>query len=76
MALWPMLPAMAKETKADGVAVSWLTPAEAAKRLGFTTKTLARRSDDGTIRAHRVGDRGHRRYREQDIDALTGEGEQ
>jgi excisionase family DNA binding protein len=47
----------------------WLTPAEAAERVGLSTRTLERYVKAGDLKAAlTVG--GHRRYRASDIDAL------
>lgn len=55
---------------------TWLTASEAAARLGVSAATLRRHAEAGTVPSFRLGDNGQRRYREQDIAALTGEGEQ
>ncbi len=51
----------------------WLTPSQAAARLGMHVRTLTRHADAGHIPAYRVSPDSHRRYRAEDIAAFTGD---
>jgi excisionase family DNA binding protein len=46
-----------------------LAPREAAEFLGVHTNTLRRWSDMGLLESHRIGNRGHRRFRYKDLVA-------
>ena len=54
----------------ESVAPVMLTPEQAARRLGVSSRSLARWSREGLIKTV-VLPSGHRRYRVEDIDALT-----
>lgn len=45
-----------------------LTASEVAERLHVHINTIRRWSNNGVITAYRIGPRGDRRFREQDID--------
>lgn len=61
---------------ADGAAPDQLIrPAEAARRLGVTTTTLARWADLGLIGAQR-GPTGVRRYRASEVDRFAATAQQ
>jgi len=47
-----------------------LTPAQAAELLNVHVNTLRRWSNNGILEAYRIGPRGDRRLRRQDIDNL------
>lgn len=47
-----------------------LTPHDVARRLGISTRTVARWTEQGRLRAQ-VLPNGHRRYRVEDVDALV-----
>ena len=49
--------------------ISYLSPQEAAKRLGVTIRTLHRWEEMGKIKSSRTPG-GHRRYRAEEIDDL------
>lgn len=49
---------------------SLLTIREAANLLGVHPETLRRWDNDAKLKAIRVGKRGHRRYRQEDIKEL------
>lgn len=48
----------------------WLTPAEAARRCGVTTRTLRTWEKTGRITGTILTPTGHRRYNEATINAL------
>lgn len=52
-----------------------LTPGETASLLGIHTNTLRRWSDNGVIRAYRIGQRRDRRFQREDVDAFLRKGE-
>jgi len=47
-----------------------LTISKAAVLLGVSPATLRRFANSNQIKAYRVGDRGHRRFRKRDVLAL------
>jgi excisionase family DNA binding protein len=47
-----------------------LTMREATRLLNVHGNTLRRWADDGVIKAYRLGPRGERRFKREDIDAL------
>ena len=47
-----------------------LTIREAAQIFGVHIETLRRWDRDGKLRAVRIGERGHRRYKREEIAAL------
>jgi excisionase family DNA binding protein len=49
--------------------ITWLTPHEAARRLGVTVRTLHRWEAEGRISTVRTPT-NHRRYDQSDVDAL------
>lgn len=49
---------------------------EASKILGVHGNTLRRWSDQGIITAYRIGSRGDRRFRREDVDVLLVEATQ
>lgn len=51
------------------IPVTWLTPLEAAKRLGVTVRTLHRWEAEGRITSVRTPT-NHRRYDQSAVDAL------
>jgi excisionase family DNA binding protein len=57
----------------DGVEARWLTINEACKLLGVDQSTLRRWSDAGKVPVFRTPG-GHRRYAEDDLRALLGDG--
>lgn len=48
-----------------------LTVGDVAEQLGVTVKTIRVWADSGQLPHLRVG-KGHRRFRQADIDAITG----
>jgi excisionase family DNA binding protein len=46
---------------------------EVARILGLHPNTVRRWSDKGRIKSYRMGDRGDRRYRREDIDRFLNE---
>jgi len=51
-----------------------LTVGDVASLLGIHSNTVRRGEDKGVLRAYRVGSRGDRRFRREDINSfLTGE---
>lgn len=52
---------------------TYLTPAQAAKRLGVSARTLWRYQEAGRIEPVRLPS-GHRRFRVEDVDALAPQG--
>ena len=62
---------MANRKAIDGM----LTINEVAELLNVHINTVRRWSNQGTLKAYRVGSRGDRRFRQEDIDSfLVGEG--
>lgn len=53
-----------------------LTTSEVARILNVHINTVRRWSNQGTLRSYRIGSRGDRRFRKDDVDALfNGNGE-
>ena len=50
-----------------------LTTGEASKILGVHSNTLRRWNNQGIITAYRIGPRGDRRFRREDVAALPAE---
>ena len=57
---------MADEYPIEGV----LTIREACRLLGVHPNTLRRWTDSGLLRAYRLGPRGQRRFRRDDLETL------
>ena len=57
----------------EGLTVPVLTMREATRLLNVHGNTLRRWSDQGLIKAYRLGPRGERRFKREDIDALFTE---
>lgn len=55
---------MAVETKLDPM----LTTSDVARLLNVHMNTVRRWSNQGIIKAYRIGSRGDRRFRQEDID--------
>jgi excisionase family DNA binding protein len=64
---------LARDGDGDGRDGRWLTIHEACKLLGVDQSTLRRWSDAGKVPVFRTPG-GHRRYAEEDLRALLGEG--
>ncbi len=47
-----------------------LTPGDVAHLLGIHVNTVRRWSDKGVLKQYRIGSRGDRRYRREDIDGF------
>ena len=53
-----------------------LTTSEVARILNVHINTVRRWSNQGTLKSYRIGSRGDRRFRKDDVDALfNGNGE-
>lgn len=50
-----------------------LTSGEAAQLLGVHANTVRHWSDNGMLKAYRIGPRSDRRFRREDLDALLKE---
>ena len=59
---------MARRSRYHNISV--LTVGEAARFLGIHSNTVRRWSDLGILKGYRIGPRGDRRFREEDITAL------
>ena len=49
----------------------WLSTKQASERLGVSEASVRRWGDSGLLRVHRVGKRGERRFKPQDLDRFT-----
>jgi excisionase family DNA binding protein len=47
-----------------------LTTSEVARILNVHINTVRRWSNQGTLKSYRIGSRGDRRFRKEDVDAL------
>jgi excisionase family DNA binding protein len=47
-----------------------LTTSEVARKLNLHVNTIRRWSNQGILKAYRIGSRGDRRFKKQDIDEL------
>jgi excisionase family DNA binding protein len=47
-----------------------LTTSEVAKKLNLHVNTIRRWSNNGILKAYRIGTRGDRRFKKQDVDDL------
>ena len=55
---------------------SMLTTSEVARILNVHINTVRRWSNQGALKSYRIGSRGDRRFRKDDVDALlSGNGE-
>ncbi|MFH1639403.1 MAG: helix-turn-helix domain-containing protein [Chloroflexota bacterium] len=52
-----------------------LTSSEVARLLGVHVNTIRRWHNQGIIKAYRIGSRGDRRFRQQDVSRFLTEGE-
>jgi excisionase family DNA binding protein len=52
-----------------------LSTADVAQLLGFRPNTVRRWSKKGILKAYRIGPRGDRRFRREDVDSFLKEGE-
>ena len=57
----------------DDTTKSMLTIREASRLLNVHSNTLRRWSEQGIIRAYRIGPRGDRRFRKEEVAALLME---
>lgn len=48
----------------------WLTVEEAAQYLRVSKRTIYKLTEDGRLRAFRIGKERHRRFRRDDLDAV------
>lgn len=60
-------------TEDEDLMMPVLTMREATRLLNVHSNTLRRWSDRGVVKAYRLGPRGERRFRREDIDALFTE---
>ncbi|MEE8374510.1 MAG: helix-turn-helix domain-containing protein [Dehalococcoidia bacterium] len=60
-------------TEGEDLMMPVLTMREATRLLNVHSNTLRRWSDRGIVKAYRLGPRGERRFRREDIDALFTE---
>ncbi len=60
-------------TEDEDLMMPVLTMREATRLLNVHSNTLRRWSDRGVIKSYRLGPRGERRFRREDIDALFTE---
>jgi excisionase family DNA binding protein len=62
--------------KLNGQFEPMLTTSEVARVLNVHINTVRRWSNQGTLKSYRIGSRGDRRFRKDDVDAFyTGSGE-
>ena len=60
----------------DGKIVPMLTTSEVARILNVHINTVRRWSNQGALKSYRIGSRGDRRFRKDDVDAFyTGNGD-
>ena len=59
-----------KENISDNNIEPMLTTSEVARKLNLHINTIRRWSNQGIIKAYRIGSRGDRRFKKQDIDEL------
>jgi excisionase family DNA binding protein len=52
-----------------------LTTSEVARILNVHINTVRRWSNQGTLKSYRIGSRGDRRFRKEDVDALFNNNE-
>jgi len=52
-----------------------LTASDVAQLLGLHPNTVRRWSEKGILKSYRIGPRGDRRFRREDVDALLNQGE-
>lgn len=63
-----------KEDASNNEIEPMLTTSEVAHKLNLHINTIRRWSNQGIIKAYRIGSRGDRRFRKQDIDELINKG--
>lgn len=64
-----------RQKKPDLQSRLMLTTSDVAQLLGLHSNTVRRWSEQGLLKSYRVGPRGDRRFRREEIDALLQEGE-
>ena len=62
-----------KATEEEDLMMPVLTMREATRLLNVHSNTLRRWSDRGVVKSYRLGPRGERRFRREDLDALFTE---
>ncbi|MGB2854442.1 MAG: helix-turn-helix domain-containing protein, partial [Dehalococcoidia bacterium] len=55
----------------NGISGGLFGVSEAAEMLGVHTNTVRRWSSRGLLKAYRIGPRGDRRFRQEDLDAFV-----
>jgi len=64
---------MASKTSVDSASSPMLTVKEVSRLLNIHPNTVRRWSEGGLIKAYRIGQRGDRRFKREDIDILLQE---
>ena len=62
-----------RRQKADSDSKVMLTTADVAQLLGVHNNTVRRWSKTGALKAYRIGSRGDRRFKREDIDSFLKE---
>ncbi len=57
----------------DDHSLAMLTAGDVARIINININTIRRWSNQGIIRAYRIGQRGDRRFRKEDVNNLLGE---
>ena len=64
---------MVRKTSGDNASSRMLTVKEASRILNIHPNTVRRWSEEGLIKAYRIGLRGDRRFKPEDIDIVLRE---
>jgi len=64
---------MVRKTSGDNASSRMLTVKEASRILNIHPNTVRRWSEEGLIKAYRIGPRGDRRFKPEDIDIVLRE---
>jgi excisionase family DNA binding protein len=58
------------------IAKEWFTVEEAAEYLRVSRRTIYKLTEEGRLRAFRIGKERHRRFRKEDLDKVPRPGEE
>jgi len=64
---------MVRKTSDDNASSRMLTVKEASRLLNIHPNTVRKWSEEGLIKAYRIGPRGDRRFKPEDIDIVLRE---